>query len=71
MDYFNILEANRFFSVLPNIAFAISLLIIALISYHFNSKNIDPKIAYYGAGPQSYVAEKLYPENFFLCMDGS
>ena len=43
-----------------------TILVITIIIYHFNTKDIKLKIAYKGAGPQNYVAEKLYPENFKL-----
>ena len=39
-------------------------MIITCIIYHYNSKDIILKLAYSGASPQNYVAEKLHPENF-------
>lgn len=55
---------SRLFRHLTNTIVAIGLLTLTCIIYYYNSKDIELKLAWRGASPQNYVAEKLHPENF-------
>ena len=55
---------SRLFRHLTNTIVAIGLLTLTCIIYYYNSKDIELKLAWGGASPQNYVAEKLHPENF-------
>ena len=60
----NIMENNKKINKLTNIILAIGFLLVVIIVYYYNSKDINLKVAYQGFGPQGYVAQKIHPENF-------
>lgn len=47
-----------------DIIFIAALISITCIVFYYNTRDIQLKIAYKGYGPQDYVNQKLYPENF-------
>ena len=47
-----------------NMTLIVSVICVAIIICHYNTKNIQLKIAYRGFGPHDYVNQKLYPINF-------
>ena len=61
--FFNV-NHDKFFGGLTNTIVVVLFLMLTGIIYYYNSKDIELKIAWGGAGPQDYVAEKLHPENF-------
>jgi hypothetical protein len=61
--FYNI-NHDKLFRILANTVVLVIFLVLTVIIYYYNSKDIELKIAWGGAGPQDYVAEKLHPENF-------
>jgi hypothetical protein len=49
---------------LLNIILALTVISVAFIIYYYNTRDIQLKIAYRGWGPQDYVNQKLFPQNF-------
>jgi hypothetical protein len=49
---------------LTNAIVAVFFLMLTCIIYYYYSKDIELKLAWRGASPHNYVAEKLYPDNF-------
>ncbi len=47
-----------------NIFVVMFLLCVSIISYHFDSREVNLKIAHKGLGPQNYVSVKLNPDNY-------
>ncbi len=62
-EFFNAND-DKSFRYLTNTFIAICFLLLTSIIYYYNSKDIELKLAWNGASPQNYVAEKLHHENF-------
>ena len=61
--FFNV-NHEKFYRAMTNTIIVVLFLMLTSIIYYYNSKDIELKIAWDGAGPQDYVAEKLHPDNF-------
>lgn len=59
----NLLENIKKLPFIPTV-FLITLLAMSAFAYYHYASYINLKLAWKGCGPQDYVAQKLYPENF-------